>query len=451
MSDRKAARAANVSIVRGGRQHHLLTEPVTYEEERLPGFVRAALLAVAALLVLFGVWAGTVRIEELAVAPGQVVPSGKVKVVQHLEGGVVAQVLVAEGERVVPGQVLAVMDPAPALAEREQMRAREAGLLVRMERLRATVEGREPDFAEFAARYPDLVNEQRKVWAGQRETTSGALAVVEAQVAQRQTELKQLADGLEVARQHMTITGEQLDIRAKGVEAGIVSRQTYLETKRAFVTAQGEVARIEEQIRLTREALGETAQRGTNLDQTHRQEALNELGGVVAELEQVRSAQIRIEDRMARLEVRSPDRGIVQDLRVRTQGEVIQPGGLLMQVVPVDDQLEAEVHISSADIGHVAVGQPVKLKVATYDFTRYGAMDGELVRLSATTFLDEQGKPFYKGAVRLARAHMGRTAGDEPILPGMTVEADIITGAKSLLEYLLKPIHLAFKNAFHER
>lgn len=451
MSDRKAASAANVSIVRGGRQHHLLTEPVTYEEERLPGFVRAALLAVAALLVLFGVWAGVVRIEELAVAPGQVVPSGKVKVVQHLEGGVVAQVLVAEGERVVPGQVLVVMDPAPALAEREQMRAREAGLLVRMERLHATVEGREPDFGEFAARYPDLVAEQRKIWAGQRETTASALAVIESQVAQRQTELKQLTEGLEVARQHMVITSEQLDIRAKGVEAGIVSRQTYLETKRAFVTAEGEVARIEEQIRLAREALAETEQRGTNLDHMHRQEALNELGGVVAELAQVRSAQIRIEDRMTRLEVRSPDRGIVQGLRVHTQGEVIQPGGLLMQVVPVDDQLEAEVHISSADIGHVAAGQPVKLKVATYDFTRYGFIDGEVVRLSATTFLDEQGTPFYKGTVRLARAYVGSTPEENPILPGMTVEADIITGAKSLLEYLLKPIHLAFQNAFHER
>jgi adhesin transport system membrane fusion protein len=451
VSDRKAARAASVSIVRAGRQHHLLTEPITYEEEKLPGFVRAALIAVAALLVLFTVWAGMVRIEELAVAPGQVVPSGKVKVVQHLEGGVVARLLIAEGERVEPDQVLVVMDAAQAMAEWEQMKAREAGLLVRMERLRATVDGREPDFSAFAGRYPDLVSEQRKVWAGQRQTTASALAVVEAQVAQRHKELKQLADSLEVARQHMVITGEQLGIREKGVAAGIVSRQIYLETKRAFVTAEGEVARIEEQIRLSRDALSETEQRGTNLDQTHRQEALNDLGSVVAELEQVKSAQIRLEDRVNRLEVRSPDGGIVQDLRVRTQGEVVQPGGLLMTVVPVEDQLEAEVRVSSADIGHVEVGQPVKLKVATYDFTRYGAMDGELVRLSATTFLDEQGKPYYKAIVRLARSHMGPGAGENPILPGMTVEADIITGDKSLLEYLLKPVHLAFKNAFHER
>ncbi len=448
MSDRKAA---NMGIVRGGRRHHLLTEPITYEEESLPGFVRAALIAIAGLMVLFTVWAGLVRIEELAVAPGQVVPSGKVKVVQHLEGGVVAQVLVEEGRRVQPGEVLAVMDASAAVAERDQMQAREAGLLVRMERLRATVEGREPDFSAFAGRYPDLVGEQRKVWAGQRQTTASALAVVEAQVAQRQTELKQLADSLEVARQHLLITGEQLGIREKGVAAGIVSRQTYLETKRAFVTAEGEVARIEEQIRLSRDALAETEQRGTNLERTHRQEALNELGTVVAELEQVKSAQIRIDDRIARLEVRSPDRGIVQDLRVRTQGEVIQPGGLLMQVVPVEDQLEAEVRISPADIGHVAMAQPVKIKVATYDFTRYGAMDGELLRVSATTFLDEQGQPYYKGVVRLARGAMGPGAGDNPILPGMTVEADIVTGDKSLLEYLLKPIHLAFKNAFHER
>src|SRR5690606_24107592 len=146
---------------------------------------------------------------------------------------------------------------------------------------------------------------------------------------------------------------------------------------------EGEVARIEEQIRLSRDALAETEQRGTNLERTHQQEALNELGTVVAELEQVKSAQIRIDDRIARLEVRSPDRGIVQDLRVRTPGEVVQPGGLLMQVVPVEDQLEAEVRISAVDIGHVAVSQPVKLKVATYDFTRYGAMDGELTRVSA--------------------------------------------------------------------
>lgn len=452
-ADANSATEANTAfpIVRASRQRRLLTEPALYEEDSLPGFVRLALLAVAALVGLFMLWSAMVHIDEVAMAPGQIVPSGAVKVVQHLEGGIVAEVLVTEGAMVRPGETVLRMDPTQALGELRQMKARRAGLLIRSERLRAVAEDREPDFARYRDDYPGLVADQRRAWSSQADSQHSARVVVDKQSDQREKELRQLRAALDIARQHFDLASQELAIREKGVEHGIVSMQTVLETRRALVTAEGEVRRLEEQVRLGEDALSETLTRRANLGDTQREDALGELATVSAETAQVENALARLEDRVRRLEVVAPTAGIVQDLKVRTAGEVVQPGALLMKVVPRDDVLEAEVRISTRDIGHVAAGEPVKLKVSTYEFTRYGAIPGELVRISPTTFLDEQGKPYYRGVVRLERSYMGPGANEHPIQPGMNVDADIVTGTKTLLQYLLKPIHLAFRAAFHER
>jgi len=443
--------AAPVAIVRAGRQRHLMTEPITYEEEALPGFVRVALLSVAVLLALFVTWAALVEIDEVARAPGQVMPSGAVKMIQHLEGGVVGEILARDGEQVFAGQVLVRMDPAQARAELKQMRAREAGLLIRAERLRAIADGRAPDFGAWEAEYPALVAEERRIWNGRTETARTDLTIIDSQVEQRRRELRQLRDSLSIAEQHLDIAREQLAIREKGVSAGVVSRQVYLETKRAQITAEGEIARLREQIELGEKALDETTRRRDSLELTQRQEALDELGGVTAELAQVNGVLDKLRDRVARLEVRAPTAGLVQDLRVHAAGEVVPPGGVLMQLVPTEDQLQAELELSPRDVGHVAPGQKVKIKISTYDYTRYGWMQGELVRVSPSTFLGDDGAPHYRATVRLGRSWMGDDPASNPILPGMTIEADIVTGEKSLLAYLMRPIYVALQSSFHER
>ena len=438
-------------IIRGGRDLKPLTEPIVFEEESLPGFLRTAMVLIALLMVAFLIWAAFVRLDEVASAPGQVVPSGQVKVVQHLEGGVVAEVLVSEGELVHAGQVIARLDPVPALSELDQNKARYGSLLLRNERLKAVLEHRRPDFAAVAKEYPDLISDQQRIWQGMLTSQKSALEVVNSQVDQKRREVQQLTEQLETAEKQLLITSDQVEIRRQGVEGGVVSRQTFLETKRAQVTAEGEVARLRQQIRVARDSLAEYGHRHSNLGDTQAQDALAELGTVSAEMEQVRNSLFKLQDRVNRLDIKAPLDGVIQDLKIRTPGEVLPVGGTVTRVVPINDVLEAEVRISPADIGHIEVNQPVKVKVASYEYVRYGALPGTVAKVSATTFSDEQNKPYYKGVVRLERAWMGPQRMQNPVLPGMSVEADIVTGNKSLIQYLLKPIFVSLKNSFHER
>ncbi len=439
------------TIVRGDRQRKLLTEPVIFEEGSLPPFLRLALIGAAVLVAAFIVWTSVVSVDEIATAVGQVVPSDYVKVIQHLEGGTVAEIRVSEGQLVAKGDVLVRMDPAPAMSELDQLKARELALTLRAERLRAVVDGRKPDFSAFAAAHPNEVADQKRIWASQIAAQHSAIAVMDAQVAQRGKELAQLKEQLTVAGRQLGLTRDQLKIRQDGVREGVVSRQVYLETKRGEVTAEGEAIRLREQIRVASETLQETERRRSNLHATQQQDALTELGTVTAELDQVKGALIKAQDRVDRLNVRAPVAGLVQDLKIRTPGQVLPAGGILMRIVPVDDRLEAEVRILPSDIGHVRAGQPVRVKFSTYDYTRYGDLPGTLDSISPSNFLDDQGHPYYRGMVRLSRPWIGPGEGQNRVLPGMSVEADIVTGHRPLFQYLLRPIYISLKSSFHER
>lgn len=450
----------NVAVVRGSRRPRHLTEPSVIDQERLPAFIRIALIAIATLVAAFIVWSSIVHIDEVAIAPGQVVPSGTVKLVQHLEGGVVSEVKVTENTMVREGDVLVTFDPAAAGSELGQMVARYVGLIIRGERLKAVIERREPDFSEYKIEYTKLVADQLQIWRSQMETRRTALAVIESQIAQRKKEIQQRTDMLTIAERTLRITSEELSIREAGERSGVVARQIVLETKRAQITAEGEVLRLREEIRLATDALEESERRLASLDTQQRQEALDELGTVATEQEQVKNALGKLQDRVVRLEVRAPATGIVQELKVHTKGEVVTPGGLLMRVVPVNDVLEAHVRISPNDIGHIQTGDPVKLKVSSYEFTRFGTLDGTLVQVSPTTFTDEStatgnnkdtAKVYYLGIVRLARNHVGKKDGENLVLPGMSVEANIVTGNKTLLQYVLGPVYRSLAAAFKER
>ncbi|NJN06137.1 MAG: HlyD family efflux transporter periplasmic adaptor subunit, partial [Rhodobacteraceae bacterium] len=151
------------------------------------------------------------------------------------------------------------------------------------------------------------------------------------------------------------------------------------------------------------------------------------------------------------MEIAAPVRGIVKGLQTKTIGGVVRPGETLMELVPLGDSLVAEVKIAPSDIGHIAIGQPAKVKVSTYDSARFGGIDGTLKHISASTFQEDRGEAFYKGVIELSRDHVGNDPSANPILPGMVVDADIVTGNRSLFRYLLKPVYRGLDNAFHER
>jgi membrane fusion protein, adhesin transport system len=224
-----------------------------------------------------------------------------------------------------------------------------------------------------------------------------------------------------------------------------------LETRRATVTASGEVSRLTEEIGVVKQELAEIRSRRTDAQNQARRDVLAELGTVRAEMAEVEETVQRLQTRVDRLEVRAPSRGYVQDMRVQTIGQVIQPGALLMQIVSDKAVLEAEIRISTRDIAFVKVGQPVNLRVTSYDYSRFGVAKGTLKQISASNLVGENNQPYFRGVVELSNPYVGGVPGRNPLQPGMSVEAEILTGEKTLLAYLTKPLIDVISMSFHER
>ena len=293
--------------------------------------------------------------------------------------------------------------------------------------------------------------DQQKIYSNQLESQRTSRSIDLSQIEQRKRELVQMRESLTVARQQQKVTGEMVVMRKKMADKKLIPKMVFLETQRAKITADGEVTRILDQIKVTKQTVTESQRRLTDLDTQLRRESLAEMGSVSAEIAEVRNAIARVKDRVDRLEVIAPIRGLVQELKVQTVGQVVQPGALLMKVVPIDDKLEASVRIATNDIGHVKVGQDVVVKVGSYDFSRFGGVPGKLQKISATSYVEDNGDAYFKGSVTLDQPFVGSEPGRFPVTPGMNVNADIETGSKTLLEYMLKPLTDAMDRAFRER
>jgi HlyD family type I secretion membrane fusion protein len=435
----------------GSRERRLLSETIHIEEELIPAFVRPILFVVGALVLVFLVWAALTHMKEVARAPGEVIPSGKVKVVQHLDGGVVEEIAVEERKLVEQGAVLLRIDGSQALADLHQMEARRDSLRLREERLHALTEGKKPDFAKLDIKESGMLSSQREIYTTQVATRSSTLSILDRQIDQRRQRLQQLEIALSVAKEHLALTGELSEMREDLASRRLINRTVLLETRRAKVTASGEVARLTEEIGVAGQELAEARNRRADTQNQLQRDALAELGAVRSELAEVEETLQRLQARVDRLEVRAPNRGYVQDLRVQTIGQVIQPGALLMQIVPDKAPLEAEVRISPRDIGFVRVGQPVNLRVTSYDYSRFGVAKGVLKRVSATSVVGDDNKPYYRGLVELSSPYVGDVPGRNPLQPGMSVEAEIKTGEKTMLAYLTKPLIDVVSMSFHER
>ncbi|WP_152426740.1 HlyD family type I secretion periplasmic adaptor subunit [Paramagnetospirillum caucaseum] len=432
------------------RRH--LAHAVVFEEGGVGPLARASVLTtILTVLALLG-WSAVTPVKEVAATSGQVVPSSQIRPIQHLEGGIVAEVLVREGQLVERGEVLLRLDPAQAVAELEQIKVREAGLELRSERLRAFAEGRGPDFSHAGGGMGDSqVSDQNTIFKAQEASRGAGVAVLATQIAQRRSEISQYEGQHAALGEQLKLVEREVRIREDLLAKGLNSQVSFLIIKRESERLKGERSRLLAQIRTSREALSEAESRLQDQRSKLAQDALTEMGTAGAELAQLRETRAKLEDRVQRLALVAPVRGIVQELSVASPGAVIPQGGLVTKIVPVDDTLLVENQIQPRDVGHVQPGQPVRIKVSSYDFARFGAVDGVLTQISPSTFLDEDKLPYYKGVVALAKSHVGDDPERNRILPGMTVQADVVTGEKTILQYLLKPIQLAASQAFRER
>ncbi len=406
--------------------------------------LKGSVAAIGLLVAAFIGWAAYTPVEEVASAAGQTVPSGYIQSIQHADGGTVREILVAEGDLVEPGQPLLRFDDTNARADLGQMQSRQHALRLQAERLRRFVGGGGKGGAELTVEESAILTSMEEARTGQRQ-------VLRDQIAQKEQELRALASSRAALSKNLGLMQRENAIRQNLASKGYGSQLMALTSERDLNQIQGQLDEAANQGHRAEEAIREAKSRLQSLDADLTQDAMKNLGQTEAELAELTQSLDKLEHTASHTVIEAPVRGIVKGLALHTIGAVAEPGKLLMEIVPVGEELLVEANISPSDVGHLAVGQPVRVKVSAFDFTRYGSVAGRLLGVSASTFQTPDNQSYYKARIGLASNHVGGAAGQNLILPGMVVQADIVTGEKSVLQYLLKPIQHAVAGAFHER
>jgi adhesin transport system membrane fusion protein len=433
------------------KQNRYLSQAIQLEETVNPAITRFMLITISMAIIAFIGWASFTNINEMAHTPGEIVPQGFQQVVQHLEGGIVASIDVKEGDLVTKDQRLITLDSTGAREDLERALSKQVSLNMQEERLRSFIDGRDPDFSAFSSFTAKVsIEDQQSFFAGMVESRFEERQVIEEQIKQKRQTIQTLQYDLNTAQKSYNIIKSLYERRSKLHKKGYVSDVKFLETEQQLNNARGNIDQIKSRISVAQSEIKEFENRLKSLDAGQRDQIHERLDQLLADKAQNAELISKLRDRVKRLVVVSPAHGLVKGLSINTVGAVIQPGQILMEIVPMDKDLVVQVRIPPQHIGHLKIGQAVQVKFSSFDFSRYGFVPGTLQQISATTFTGEKGERYYQGLIELSKTHVG----DDPhnlVLPGMTVMADIITGQKTILQYLLKPIHASLKTAFTER
>lgn len=432
-------------------QLRILSQSVMLEEARTPYLIRTTMLIICLAFFIFVAWAAYTKIKEMARTSGEIVPSSYVQSIQHLEGGIVDEILVRDDEAVKKGQVLLRLGGESVRSDYERVATKLRLLNLRAARLRAFISGDRNEFDRLGKEYNEDNSTEKDILTSMIDSLQREQEVLKQQLIQKKEQKKLLQQELATARKTLKIAKTAFATQDKLYKERLVAETTYLAVVRDMNEQQGQVNSLEIKINQAEDAINEYQWRLQSIVTDARDKALQQLGAIESDRAETMEIKEKLEQQIARLAIRSPVDGLVKGLEVHTVGGVIAPGRQLMEIVPAGSELFAEVKISPNDIGHIKVGFPVIVKITSYDFSRYGSINGTVSGLSATTFANEHGQTFYKGMVTLEKNYVGNNPERNLILPGMIVNANIITGEKSLLAYFLKPIHKALNSAFSER
>jgi len=425
-----------------------LTTPIEFED---PAALRARRMSMRVVVLLVAaalVWAAVAPIREHSIAHGQLAPQYEVRPVQHLEGGIVDRILVSEGQLVEKGQPLLELQPIGTQSDLAALRARAHNLMLEKARAEALLAGRDIDLKALSGIDPALVSQQVQVHQSRLQQRAKEREVLLTRMAQKKAEIAGLETQIPMQTRLVEMQKERLEGRQKLFSVGAMSKKQVLEVETLYEQARIQVRESERKLAMAKEAVPEGEAALLEADAQARKLWSEELAKSSSELAEVRESMRKQADRVDRLVMRAPIRGRVQNLQQRSPGEVVPPGESILRVVPVGGDLVAEVRVKPEDIADVKVGDKAEIKVSAFDFTRFGKLKGEVSSISATTFETEDHQLFYKAVVRLDPANF---APFSRLQAGMTVDADIISGSKSLLRYLLKPVFHGFDTAFSER
>ncbi|MBA4243117.1 HlyD family type I secretion periplasmic adaptor subunit [Ectopseudomonas hydrolytica] len=420
--------------------------------EDSPWLSRATVWVVSACLLAALVWAHFAVLEEVTTGEGKAIPSSKVQVIQNLEGGIVSEIFVREGQVVDKGDTLLRLDDTRFLSNRGETEADRLALIARLERLGAEAEGRAPQLPEEITRdAPQLAEDQLALYRSRQQRLRSEQRTLGEQLRQKEQELAEFRSKAQQYRSSLGLLQQELNMSQPLVASGAISEVEVLRLRRSVVEVRGSLEATNLAIPRAEAAMSEIKSKMEESELAFRAEAFKELNEVRTELQKITATSVAIQDKVTRTTVTSPVRGVIKQLKVNTIGGVVQPGSDMLEIVPLDDSLLIEAKVRPQDVAFLHPGQKAMVKFTAYDYTIYGGLKANLELISADTISDEEGNSFYLIQVRTDKSHLGSEENPLLIIPGMVATVDIITGEKSVLAYLLKPVLKARSEAMRER
>jgi adhesin transport system membrane fusion protein len=418
-----------------------------------PRIVRLTIWGVIAFFVFLLTWAHFAVIDEVTKGDGKAIPSSRIQKIQNLEGGIVAQIYVKEGQIVETGAPLIRLDDTRFASNVGETEADRVAMELRVERLSAEVENRPLKITEEARKsVPSQAANEESLYMSRRQQLADEIGGLQQQLVQRQQELREFSSKAEQYRSSLNLLRQEISMSEPLVARGAISPVEVLRLRRSEVETRGMLDGTTLAVPRAQAAIGEVQRKIDETRGKFRSEALTQLNEARTDLAKTQATAKGLEDRVSRTMVTSPVRGIVKQVLVNTVGGVIQPGSDMVEIVPLDDSLLVEARIRPQDIAFLHPGQKAMIKFTAYDYTIYGGLEGTLEQIGADTVQDEEKKnTFYVIKLRTNKSHLGTDEKPLLIIPGMVASVDIITGKKSVLSYLLKPIIKSRAEALHER
>ncbi|MGE8179359.1 MULTISPECIES: HlyD family type I secretion periplasmic adaptor subunit [Pseudomonas] len=421
--------------------------------EDAPRVVRLTIWAIIGFFLFLLLWANFAVIDEVTKGDGKAIPSSKLQKIQNLEGGIVAELFVREGQIVEAGAPLIRLDDTRFQSNVGETEADRLSMLLRVERLSAEVDDRPLSFPDDAMKaVPGQAASEKSLYESRRQQLHDEVGGLQEQLIQKQQELREFTSKQAQYRSGLALQRQEINMSEPLVAQGAVSPVEVLRLKRAEVETRGQLDATTLAIPRAESAIKEVQRKIDETRGKFRSEALTQLNEARTDLNKAKATGKALEDRVSRTLVTSPVRGIVKQLLVNTIGGVIQPGSDMVEIVPLDDTLLVEAKIRPQDIAFLHPGQEAIVKFTAYDYTIYGGLKAKLEQIGADTITDEDKKTtYYMIKLRTERSHLGTDEKPLLIIPGMVASVDIITGKKTILSYLLKPIIKARAEALHER
>ncbi|MEO1206252.1 MAG: HlyD family type I secretion periplasmic adaptor subunit [Pseudomonadota bacterium] len=410
------------------------------------------MISLVGVVAAFITWAAFAKIEEATRGEGRVIPASKIQLVQNLEGGIVREIGVREGDRIRAGDIILRIDPTQADASFGETQERVLGLIALTARLEAELADKPLTFpADLTKTAPALVARQRETYTARKRELEAALATLQSQFQQRQQELIELNGKVEILQTSLEIAKSQQAILAPLAKSRSVSRSELLAADAKVNDTFGQLRAAQLAIPRVKLQADEARQRRAEKVSAYRAEALEKLSEARVELAALQEVNKRSADKLARTIVRAPADGIVKTVHVTTIGQVVQPGIDLIEIVPLNDTLLIETRIRPQDIAFLRPGQPARVKLTAYDFALYGGLNGKVENIGADSVTNDKGETYYLIKIRTDGVQLEHGGKDLPVIPGMVAQVDVLTGQKTVLAYLTKPLTRMRDEALRER